>query len=285
MAERSLRSMLKPALYLVATPIGNLGDLPPRAAEVLSAAHRVYAEDTRHTQKLFNHFDIHTELRSLHQHNEASRASEIQQSILNGEAIALVTDAGTPGISDPGSTIVNVLLEAKVTVCPVPGASSLSAALSVSGFDHGEFGTLWFGFLPQKRKARRDTLAKFERFPGVVVFLESPHRVEACADDLSDLFGDRELVVCRELTKKYETVYRTTCKAFPSLSKEAARGELTLVLGPGAAKVDSDEDEALEALYKLLDAGFSAKDASKAASILFDIPKKILYTAAIAKKG
>ena len=277
--------MLKPGLYLVATPIGNLGDLTPRAAEVLTTAHRVYAEDTRHTQKLFNHFDIHTELRSLHQHNEASRAAEIKQSILNGEAIALVTDAGTPGISDPGSTIVDALLAAEMTVSPVPGASSLSAALSVSGFDHAEHGTLWAGFLPQKRKARRDILANFQRFPGVVVFLESPHRIEACAGDLSEFFGERELVVCRELTKKFETVYRTTCSAFPSISKEAARGELTLVLGPGSVNVDSEEGDALEALYKLLDAGFSAKDASKAASLLFDIPKKVLYTAAIAKKG
>ena len=184
--------MLKPGLYLVATPIGNLGDLTPRAAEVLTTAHRVYAEDTRHTQKLFNHFDIHTELRSLHQHNEASRAAEIKQSILNGEAIALVTDAGTPGVSDPGSTIVDALLADEMAVSPIPGASSLSAALSVSGFDHGEFGTLWAGFLPQKRKARRDTLAKFEKFPGVVVFLESPHRIEACATDLSEIFGERE---------------------------------------------------------------------------------------------
>ena len=277
--------MLKPALYLVATPIGNLGDLSPRAAEVLSAAERVYAEDTRHTQKLFNHFDIHTELRSLHQHNEASRAAEIKQSILNGGVIALVTDAGTPGISDPGSTIVNALLAAEMAVSPIPGASSLSAALSVSGFDHGEFGTLWAGFLPQKRKARRDTLAKFERFPGVVVFLESPHRIEACADDLSELLGDRELVICRELSKKYETVYRTTCNAFPSLGKEAARGELTLVLGPSTVQAESDQSDALEALDKLLNAGFSAKDASKAASLLFDVPKKVLYTAAIAKKG
>ena len=199
----------------------------PARRRGLSAAERVYAEDTRHTQKLFNHFDIHTELRSLHQHNEASRAAEIKQSILNGgSVIALVTDAGTPGISDPGSTIVNALLAAEMAVIPVPGASSLSAALSVSGFDHGEFGTLWAGFLPQKRKARRDTLAKFERFPGVVVFLESPHRIEACADDLSELLGDRELVICRELTKKYETIYRTTCNAFPSLGKEAARGRI-----------------------------------------------------------
>ena len=277
--------MLSPGLYLVATPIGNLHDLSPRAIEVLSKAERVYAEDTRHSQKLLNHFDIPADLRSLHQHNEASRYPEIKARIEAGSALALITDAGTPGISDPGAAIVRELHNDALTVIPIPGASSLSAALSVSGFNHGEAGTLWYGFLPQKHKARRDTISTFESFEGVVVFLESPHRIESCATDLAELLGDRELVVCRELTKKFETVYRTTCTRFVELSTEAARGELTLVLGPKAAPAtDESEAAALAALEKLLDAGLSAKDASKAASIIFGVAKKPLYNAANAKK-
>ena len=278
--------MLNPGLYLVATPIGNLQDLSPRAIDVLRGALRVYAEDTRHSQKLLNHFDIQADLRSLHQHNEVSRYPEIKDLVEAGNALALITDAGTPGISDPGAAIVSALHDDDLSVYPVPGASSLAAALSVSGFDHGTAGTLWHGFLPQKQKARRDTIERFDQFEGVVVFLESPHRIQACAKDLADLLDDRALVVCRELTKKFETVYRTTCEQFVSKSEEASRGELTLVLGPKSAPAEDDAvQEAISAVFQLLDAGLSAKDASKAASIVFGVSKKILYNAAIERKA
>jgi len=278
--------MLSAGLYLVATPIGNLEDLTPRALSVLENVSRVYAEDTRHTQKLLNHFSLKVDLRSLHQHNEMSRFPEISDLVADGSAVALVTDAGTPGVSDPGSAIVDSLLKANLPVIPIPGASSLSTALSVSGFDHGDVGTLWKGFLPQKPKARRTVLAELARFAGVVVFLESPHRIQACAEDLAELLDDRELVVCRELTKRFETIYRTTCKEFPALSEDAARGELTLVLGPsGSSEAEASDEhrEALAALDALLQAGWSAKDASKAASTIFKVSKKLLYNVAIGK--
>lgn len=277
--------MLSPGLYIVATPIGNLGDLSERALETLRGVSRIYAEDTRHSQKLLNHFDIRVELRSLHQHNELSRAPEIIELTRSGAAVALITDAGTPGISDPGSAVVGAALQAAQAVIPIPGASALAAALSASGFDHGQDGTLWQGFLPQKSKARRDLITRLAGFPGVVVFLESPHRIEACAKDLAEIMGERPLVVCRELTKKYETILRTTCSNFPTQSSDSARGELTLVLGPTPPLPSTEvESRALDALASLLAAGFSAKDASKAASVVFGVSKKTLYAAANAKK-
>ena len=273
--------MLEPGLYVVATPIGNLGDLSSRAIQTLSVVSTIYAEDTRHTQKLLSHFDIQTELRSLHQHNEAHRIDEVKSRIRSGDSIALVTDAGTPGISDPGSYIVSELLKDSLKVAPIPGASSLTSALSAAGYDHLDSGTLWLGFLPNKSKARREKISEIQAFSGVVTFLESPHRIKATASDLQELMPEREITVCRELTKRYETVSRMTCDALPEYIGEGVKGELTLVLGPVPPTDANDPEDALVALEKLLDAGLSAKDASKAIATLYGLPKRDLYRHAI----
>jgi len=234
---------IAPGLYLVGTPIGNLADMTLRALQVLAQADRIACEDTRQTQKLLNHFEIKTPTVSCHQHNEHARAAELVEALRAGGRIALVSDAGLPGISDPGTWLVKAAVEAGVTVYPIPGANAALTALIASGLATDEF--LFLGFLPEKAGARRtrleelrEELARPERAVArTVIFYEAPHRIEETLADLESVFGP-ELKVClaRELTKLHEEFVRATVsEARRDLAaRERVRGEFVLLMEAAA---------------------------------------------------
>ena len=226
---------LAPGLYLVATPIGNLGDITIRALEVLRAVDRIACEDTRQTQKLLNHFQIDTPTISCHQHNERERAAELVQALQSGQRIAFVTDAGTPGISDPGTWLAREAIAAGVPVIPIPGANAALSALVASGLTATAFQFL--GFLPEKTGARRTLLEKIaaapREVPSTMIFYEAPHRILATLADLESVFGATlPTVVARELTKIHEEFLRGTVAEIRHnlAARDRIRGEIVLLI-------------------------------------------------------
>jgi 16S rRNA (cytidine1402-2'-O)-methyltransferase len=226
---------LAPGLYLVATPIGNLGDITLRALDVLRAVDRIACEDTRQTQKLLNHFQIETKTVSCHEHNEHSRATELIQDIKAGRPVALVSDAGTPGVSDPGSWLVREAIAAGVPVFPIPGANAAVTALIASGLPADEFEFL--GFLPEKAGARRtkleDLAARRRETARTLIFYEAPHRVLDTLSDIERIWGGLfHAVVARELTKIHEEFLRGTVAQVRSAlaARDRIRGEITLLI-------------------------------------------------------
>lgn len=217
-------------LFLVATPIGNLEDVSARALRVLREADLVAAEDTRHTRRLLQHFGIPAQLVSLHEHNERARAASLVERVLAGETVALVTDAGSPGIADPGYPIVRAAVAQGVRVESIPGPSAVITALQVSGLPTDAF--LFAGFLPPKRAARRRRLEELSAYRETVVVFESPHRIEACLEDLDAVWAERPIALARELTKLHEQVLRGSAREVrEALRDEWKRGEMVLVLG------------------------------------------------------
>ena len=217
-------------MFLVATPIGNLEDVTQRAARVLSEADIVAAEDTRRTRRLLEHLGITAHVISLYQHNERARAPELVHRILAGERVAVVTDAGSPGVSDPGYPLVRAAVEAGCRVECVPGPSAVIAALQVSGLPTDAF--TFVGFLPTKRAARRSRLEELVQRRETLVVFESPHRIIACLEDLEAIWEDRLIALARELTKIHEEVLRGSAREVRSaLTLEKQRGEMVLVLG------------------------------------------------------
>lgn len=263
-------------LYVVATPVGNLADCSRRMAEVLTAVTRVYAEDTRRTRVLLAHLGISQSVHSLHAHNECAQATQVLGLLEQGHDVALVSDAGTPGVSDPGAMVVTVALEAGVAVSPIPGPSALSAALSVSGFT-GQNALFW-GFLPVKGAARRQALAAVAIHSGPVVLFESPRRLARTLEELAAPDPLRQACVCRELTKVYEEVRRDTLEQLRAWAAAGVRGELTLVVGPRRASLKpSDEQPLVEALSRCLEVGLSARDAAAAVAAVLRVPKRRAY--------
>jgi 16S rRNA (cytidine1402-2'-O)-methyltransferase len=217
-------------LFLVATPIGNLEDVTTRALRVLREADLVAAEDTRHTRRLLEHFGIPAQVVSLHEHNERARAASLVERVQSGQDVALVTDAGSPGIADPGYPVVRAAVAAGVRVESVPGPSAVITALQVSGLPTDAF--LFAGFLPPKGAARRRRLEELSAHRETVVVFESPHRIEACLADLEAVWGERPIALARELTKLHEQVLRGTAgEVRAALRAEWKRGEMVLVLG------------------------------------------------------
>jgi len=215
-------------LYLVATPIGNLEDMSPRALRILREARLVAAEDTRQTRKLLNHFDIHTSLTSYFEHNKLAKQDVILSALAQGD-VALVSDAGTPAINDPGYELVIAALDAGHAVSPIPGPSAPVAALSASGLPTDSF--LYLGYLPRKSSERREFLLQVASLPYTLIFLETPHRLLSALEDLALGLGDRQVAIARELTKIHEEIWRgtvTTARAY--FSEHEPRGEFTLVV-------------------------------------------------------
>jgi 16S rRNA (cytidine1402-2'-O)-methyltransferase len=232
-------------LYLVATPIGNLEDITHRALRVLAEADVIACEDTRHTRVLLNHYDIKTRMLSYHEHNEQARASELGEMLTGGESIALVSDAGTPGISDPGFRLVKVAVERGAQVVPVPGATAFVAALIASGLPTDQF--FFGGFLPARSQARRARLEQVRAFPSTLVFYEAPHRVGAALADAREILGEREAVVARELTKLHEEVARGRLSELAqrfTAAAETARGEMVLVIDRAVIEGDDGSKDA-----------------------------------------
>ncbi len=214
---------------MVSTPVGNLEDITQRALKVLSAVDLIAAEDTRHTGRLLAHFDIGTVLISNHEHNEAARAGELLRKLVAGQDIALVSDAGTPSISDPGYRLVNLAAKRGISVVPIPGPSALLAALVISGLPTDRF--LFEGFLPRK-KGRRTRLKKLADFDGTVIIFESTMRIVNTLNDIQTLFGPRKVAVCRELTKLHEEVLRGEIgQVLTALEGRSFKGECVVVIG------------------------------------------------------
>jgi 16S rRNA (cytidine1402-2'-O)-methyltransferase len=246
---------LAPGLYLVATPIGNLGDITLRALEVLKQVGRIACEDTRQTQKLLNHFAITTPTVSFHQHNERERAAELIASLKNGGCIAVVSDAGMPGISDPGSWLVAEAIAAGVAVIPIPGANAALSALIASGLPTGAFQFL--GFLPEKAGARRtrlETLAEEPRETSqTVIFYEAPHRIADTLADLASIFGpELRVVAARELTKLHEEFLRGTVAEVRQqlAARDRIRGEFTLLIEMAPRSATKSSDSGMDSLTR-----------------------------------
>jgi len=227
-------------LYLVATPIGNLEDITLRALRVLKEADVIACEDTRQTMKLLAHFDIQKRLVSYHEHNEMTRAAEIVIDLEQGAKVALVSDAGTPVVSDPGHHLVSLCLRHGIRVVPVPGASAFVAALAASGMPIEEFA--FIGFLPSRQTERRKSLRELKEEKRTVVLYEAPHRLLDTLEDGLEILGDRPVVIAREVTKLYEEFLRGRIKTLlGDLRKKAPRGEITLLIGPADAAATQAE--------------------------------------------
>jgi 16S rRNA (cytidine1402-2'-O)-methyltransferase len=219
-------------LYLVATPIGNLEDITLRALRVLKECDLIACEDTRHTQKLLNNFGIQKRTLSYHEHNEETRAAELVKEMENGATVALVSDAGTPVISDPGHRLVASSVARGISVIPVPGASSVVAALAASGISAERF--LFVGFLPPRQGERRKALRELATQTSTLVFFEAPHRVAGMLSDAADILGARNAVVAREITKLHEEFRRGTLLDLSEMARKVPpKGEITVVVGPG----------------------------------------------------
>jgi 16S rRNA (cytidine1402-2'-O)-methyltransferase len=222
---------LDPGLYVVATPIGNLGDITRRALETLAGADLIAAEDTRVTRGLLNHYGIATKMMALHAHNEKRAAGQIVGLLAAGKTVALVTDAGTPAVSDPGSLLVAAVRSAGHRVIPIPGASALTAALSASGFTFE--GVVFAGFLAAKGTQRREKLAALAESSWAIVLFEAPHRIAQTLGDLHEALGDRDVVIAREITKRFETIARVPlaeARAWVEADDDRRRGEFVLVI-------------------------------------------------------
>ncbi|CEN56583.1 16S rRNA (cytidine(1402)-2'-O)-methyltransferase [Candidatus Methylopumilus turicensis] len=276
----------EPTLYVVATPIGNLQDITLRALEILKTVDAIAAEDTRHTSHLLSHFAIQKKLIAVHEHNEQKSAQILLDRLRAGESIALVTDAGTPGISDPGAIVVDVLREAGVRVVPVPGASAVIAALSASGITANGF--VFHGFLPASGSQRRKTLEVLKAYPSTLVFYEAPHRIIECVEDLATVLGgERRITIAREITKTFETFRRCAlqdAKIWLESDSNQQRGEFVLLVEAAALVEQADISEDAERILKLLLADLPLKQAVKLATDITGVKKNILYEFALKLK-
>ena len=242
-------------LYLVATPIGNLEDITLRAIRILKEADLIACEDTRQTQKLLQHYDIRKEMVSYHEHNELTRSPELVIELEQGAKIALVSDAGTPGISDPGHRLVTLCLRHHIPVVPIPGPSALVAALGASGLPTEEF--LFVGFLPPRAAARRKALDALKAESRTLIFYEAPHRIVETLADASEILGARPAVIAREVTKIHEEFLRGPLpELLESARKRAPRGEITFMIGPGDPQTQQvDPSVSLKERVEQLEAG------------------------------
>lgn len=278
--------MSQATLYVVATPIGNLGDISLRALETLKNVDAIAAEDTRHTSGLLSHFGISKKLIAVHQHNEQQSAEALVARLQAGESIALVTDAGTPAVSDPGAIVVAAVRAAGFKVVPIPGASAAIAALSASGITQNGF--YFVGFLPASGAARRKTLETFKSQTVTLVFYEAPHRIVECVQDLANILGEaRQITIARELTKTFETIY--TCplnqaKAWLESDTNQQRGEFVLLVEAETAQETQEISAEAQRVLKCLLADLPLKQAVKLAAEITDAKKNALYVFALNMK-
>ena len=273
------------SLYIVSTPIGNLQDISLRAIEVLKASDLIACEDSRHTKKLLSHFGINTPLTSYHEHNELSKSKKLLDELNSGKNIALVTDAGTPCVSDPGYRIVNLAVENHINVVPVPGPSSVFAALAASGLPSDKF--LFLGFLPKTKKQIEKFCETHGNLSYTIILFESPKRIKKSLGYLYEFLGNREAALCRELTKLHEEIiYGSLEELAKNISERSSiKGEITLIIKGlyGDKEINSDDNE--EVIYnrlKLLNnLGLSLKDSVKVVCKDYSITKKDVYGKAL----
>jgi 16S rRNA (cytidine1402-2'-O)-methyltransferase len=275
----------KPALSIVATPIGNLGDITLRALDTLRQADTIACEDTRHARRLLDHYDIHAQLLAVHEHNEQAAAAKLIALLAAGKRVALISDAGTPGISDPGSRAVAAVRAAGYSVTPLPGPNAAITALSAAGLDAPAFH--FVGFLPAKVGARRTALTELKSISATLVFYEAPHRIAATVADLAALLeAEREIVIARELTKLFEEIVRLPLSEAPAwlaADDNHRRGEFVLLVSPPPPR--EGLDAASERVLCILLAELPVKQAAKLASEITGVAKNALYQRALELKS
>jgi len=276
-------------LYLVGTPIGNLEDITLRALRILKEADQIACEDTRHTQKLLTHHDIHKPLVSYHEHNEMTRAAELVMAMEQGAKIALVSDAGMPLVSDPGHRLVTLCLRHKIPVIPVPGPSALLASLSASGMPTEEF--LFLGFLPARSGERRRAVERLRIEERTIILYEAPHRVAECLADALEILGDRPACLAREVTKLHEEFVRgKLSEILATIEERPPRGEITLILGPpdaaeGHAQADSSQSLAARVEELMHQARLDRKEALKLAAKERGLTRRAAYNQMVASQA
>ncbi|ERT08271.1 tetrapyrrole (Corrin/Porphyrin) Methylases family protein [Lyngbya aestuarii BL J] len=269
-------------LYVVGTPIGNLGDLTFRAVQTLKTVDLIAAEDTRHTGKLLQHFQIQTPQISYYEHNQHRRIPEVLEKLHQGKAIAIVTDAGIPGISDPGYELVKACIEAEIAVIPIPGVSACLTALSVSGLETDRF--VFEGFLPTKNKLRQQRLQDLRSQSHTIILYESPHRVRQTLQDLAETLGsDRQIVFGRELTKLHEEFWRGSLEeAIKHYENREPKGEFTLVVAGKIQETPKLSESAIKAeLEALLRQGLTRSQASRQLAQNISLPRREIYQLAL----
>ncbi|MEA2087934.1 MAG: 16S rRNA (cytidine(1402)-2'-O)-methyltransferase [Candidatus Caldatribacteriota bacterium] len=270
-------------LYICGTPIGNLEDITLRALNILKKVKLIAAEDTRHTKILLNHYQINTKITSYYEYNKFKKAPYLVEILKKGQDIALVSDAGMPGISDPGYVLINLALKNNIKIVSVPGVSALITALVVSGLPTDKF--VFEGFLPRKIKERKRYFKSIENEERTLIFYETPHRLKKALKDMLEIWGDRKIVIARELTKKFEEIIRgDLSQVITKIDTKEIKGEITLVVQGGIKKKGNDaidflKDECImeEYLKKLKKQGYSNKDIIKIAQEKLNIRKNIIY--------
>ena len=274
-------------LYVVATPIGNLSDITLRALEVLKSVDVIAAEDTRHTSGLLSHFGIAKKLIAVHEHNEHQSAEKLLALLLAGQNIALVTDAGTPAVSDPGAIVVDLVRKAGIKVVPIPGASAVIAALSASGISQNGF--LFYGFLPASGSARRKALEILKAQAVTLVFYEAPHRIIESVVDMAAILGaERRITIAREITKTFETIYScelSKAEAWLQADANQQRGEFVLLVEAAAIKDAAEIPEDTVRVLKLLLADLPLKQAVQLTTEITGEKKNVLYELALSLKS
>jgi len=270
-------------LYICGTPIGNLEDITLRALKILKEVNLIAAEDTRHTLKLLNHYQINTKITSYYEYNKFKKAPYLVEILKNGQDIALVSDAGMPGISDPGYVLIDLALKNNIKIIPVPGVSALITALVVSGLPTDKF--VFEGFLPRKIKERKRYFRSIENEERTIIFYETPHRLKKALKDMLEILGDRKVVIARELTKLYEEIIRgKLSQVLTEISTKEVKGEITLIVQGGIKKKENSSTDFLikeciieEYLKKLKNQGYSNKEIIKITQEKLNIPKNLIY--------
>jgi len=275
-------------LYLVSTPIGNLEDITHRAVRLLGEVALIACEDTRHTKKLLNYYGINTPTISYHEHNERERAAELLKRLKSGTDVAVVSDAGTPGISDPGFRLARLAIDNDIKVVPVPGASALIAALVASGMPTDEF--FFGGFLPSRSGARRTRLSELRSIAATLIFYEAPHRIAATLRDAREILGEREAVVARELTKMHEEIVRGRLGDLAThfSTASAARGEMVLIIDRAVIAGENEKDRSADSIAvlvtKLENEGLDHRAALKKAARELGLSRAEAYRRLVAER-
>jgi len=271
-------------LYVCATPIGNLGDITLRVLDILRSVNFIAAEDTRHSRKLLEHYAIKTPLISYHQHNERQRTGEIMAKLKEGQNVALISDAGMPGISDPGQILIKACIDEDIGVDVLPGPNAAITALVLSGMPTDSF--LYIGFLPVKRGERQKILQNIKEVMSTVIIYEAPHKLSRTLQDIWDILGDRQAAVVRELTKIHQTVYRGRVSELLPKFAVVPKGECCLILAPPPKKQETGSAASWLADLESLEAtGMSSKEARKIVSQKYGVAKREIYKAILNKQN
>lgn len=265
----------KPTLYIVATPIGNLEDITYRAVNILKTVDVIYAEDTRTSGVLLKHYNIETHMKSYHKHNERARNDTIIEALNEGKYIALISDAGTPLISDPGETLVQDVINAHFPVVSIPGPSAFLAALTASPLPTHPF--VFYGFLPAKESAQKKQLSQLKNYPETLIFYEAPHRINQTLKTLYEVFGNRRVTLARELTKRYEEYHHFTLKEHASIID--LKGEMVIIVEGAQTEAPLSKDDAIAHIELLIEDGISEKEAIKTAAKARNMKKNEVYMA------